>query len=102
MSITLRARPRENLSKTALSGEEPAEGRNDRTDEETVQALGRIQAIVKQVGTSRATACLRYSLGERPTTSRKVRLNVPGLPKPTSKQMSVMLRSVSRSRNMAR
>ncbi len=38
----------------------------------------------------------RYADGVSPTISRKVRLNVPRLVKPTSRQMSVTLRSVSR------
>jgi hypothetical protein len=66
------------------------------------QAPGRIHAIVKHVGTPVAVASLRYVLGDRPTLSRNVRLKAPGLAKPTAKQMSVALRSVSRSRNMAR
>ena len=43
-----------------------------------------------------------YHLLQLPTMSRKVRLNVPRLVKPTSRQMSVIVRSVSRSMNMAR
>jgi len=43
-----------------------------------------------------------YRDGISPTISRKVRLKVPRLVKPTEKQMSVMLRPVSRSRNTER
>jgi hypothetical protein len=45
---------------------------------------------------------LRYASGDWPTISRKVRLNVPRLVKPTSRQMSVTLRSLSRRRNIER
>jgi hypothetical protein len=41
-------------------------------------------------------------VGGSPTISRKVRLNVPRLENPTSKQISVTLRSVSRKRNIDR
>jgi hypothetical protein len=59
--------------------------------------------MVKQVGTGCGFgACWRKTDGDEPTMSRKVRLNVPRLEKPTAKQMSVTLRSVLRSRAMAR
>src|SRR5215475_2982217 len=94
MCNTLLGKQDRNLSKTAQLTEGPGSA--------NAQALGRIHAIVKHVGTSVATASLRYALGDRPTMSRNVRLKVPGLSKPTLKQMSVALRSVSRSRNIAR
>ena len=51
--------------------------------------LGRIHTMAKHVGTGMDADSFRYVLGERPTISRNVRLKVPGLPNPTSKQMSV-------------
>jgi hypothetical protein len=44
----------------------------------------------------------RYAVGVSPTISRNVRLKVPRLVNPTSRQTSVTLRSVSRSRNIER
>ncbi len=44
----------------------------------------------------------RYTVGDSPTISRNVRLNVPRLPNPTAKHTSVTLLSVLRSRNIAR
>src|SRR4051812_30863058 len=64
--------------------------------------LGRAQDMMKHVGTAGIRPLLRKADGGSPTMSRKVRLNVPRLLKPTSKQMSVTLRSVERRRNMAR
>jgi hypothetical protein len=64
--------------------------------------LGRIQAITKQVGTGSEGARRRWSEGDSPTISRNVRLKVPRLAKPTSKQISVTLRLVSRRRDIAR
>lgn len=60
--------------------------------------------MVKQVGTALAIGALLflYASGDWPTIARKVRLNVPRLEKPTSKQMPVTLRSVSRKRNIER
>ena len=58
---------------------------------------------MKQAGTAlRSAARQRYVVGGSPTISVNVRLNVPRLVKPTSKQISVTLRSVSRSKNIAR
>ena len=61
-----------------------------------------IASIVKQVGTAPGAGARlrRYASGDCPTISRNVRLNVPRLVKPTSRQMSVMLRSLSRRRNI--
>jgi hypothetical protein len=64
--------------------------------------LGRIQLIAKHVGTAWIGPRLRYSDGGSPTISRNVRLNVPRLVKPTSRQISVTLRFEPRSRNIAR
>ena len=64
--------------------------------------LGRIVAMMKQVVPRIGSLVARYSVGVTPTMSRNVRLNVPRLANPTSKQTSVMLRSVSRSRNIER
>src|SRR5205085_2578967 len=60
--------------------------------------LGRVHAIAKHVGTALMLVRLRYSTGDSPMISRNVRLKVPRLLKPTSRQISVMLASVSRSR----
>jgi hypothetical protein len=58
---------------------------------------------MKQAGTAlRSAARHRYVVGGSPTMPVNVRLNVPRLAKPTSKQISVTLRSVSLSRNIAR
>jgi hypothetical protein len=57
---------------------------------------------VKHVGTALMTALSRYSLGVTPTISLNVLLNVPRLVKPTSRQISVMLRAVSHSMNIER
>ena len=57
--------------------------------------LGLIQDIEKQVGTANTSLRLRYSVGVSPTMSLNVRLKVPRLPNPTSRQMSVTLRGVS-------
>jgi hypothetical protein len=54
--------------------------------------------MAKQVGTAMTSPRRRYAVGDSPTMRWKVLLKVPTLPKPTSKQMSVMLRSVQRSR----
>ena len=59
-------------------------------------------AIWKQFGATIGPWPTRYADGVSPTISRKVRLNVPRLVKPTRTQMSVTLRSVSRSRNIDR
>ena len=64
--------------------------------------LGRVQAIAKQVGRDRMAARRRYAVGDVPMIARNVRLNVPRLVKPTSRQMSLTGRSVSRSRNIER
>ena len=48
------------------------------------------------IGVGRAAGALNDMMG------RNVRLNVPRLEKPTSRQMSVMLFGVSRSMNIAR
>jgi hypothetical protein len=58
--------------------------------------------MVKHVGAGRVDAPARYSDGDSPTISRNVRLNVPTLLNPTSKQIFVTLRSDSRNRNIAR
>ncbi len=57
---------------------------------------------MKHVGTAGAHPLWRKAFGDSPTMSWKVRLKVPRLLKPTSKQMSVTLRSVARRRNIAR
>ena len=55
------------------------------------------------VGTGAGLGASRRKVdGDRPTMSWNVRLNVPRLEKPTAKQMSVTLRSVPRSRAIAR
>src|ERR1700756_3009254 len=64
--------------------------------------LGLIHDIVKHVGAHTGPAVARYSVGFTPTMSRNVRLKLPRLANPTSRHTSVMLRSVSRSRNIAR
>jgi hypothetical protein len=64
--------------------------------------LGRVHAIVKHVGARWISARSRYAVGDSPTMPLNVRLNVPRLVKPTSRQISVTLRSVSRKRNIAR
>ena len=50
----------------------------------------------------RETASSRYSLGDRPTSSRKRALNEPRLEKPTRKQISVTDRFALRRRVFAR
>ena len=58
---------------------------------------------MKQLGTSTAAALRRrYADGDSPTMSWNVRLNDPRLVKPTSRQISVTGRSVSRSSAIAR
>jgi hypothetical protein len=65
--------------------------------------LGRVHAITKQVGMAGAAdPRLRNELGDSPTMSLNVRLNVPMLEKPTSKQMSATLRVEARRRYIAR
>jgi hypothetical protein len=58
--------------------------------------------MVKHVGAGRMEAPARYDDGDSPTISRNVRLNVPRLLNPTSRQICVTLRSDSRNRNIAR
>ena len=64
--------------------------------------LGLSHAIAKHVGTAITPVRFRYADGDSPTTSRNVLLNVPRLVNPTSKQISVTDRWVSRNRNIAR
>ena len=64
--------------------------------------LGRVHVFTKQVGTPASAPASRNCDGVSPTMSRNVRLNVPRLEKPTSMQTSVTLRSVVRSRYIAR
>lgn len=53
---------------------------------------GRMAASWTQWGDTIGPCPSRYALGVCPTISRKVRLNVPTLLKPTSKQTSVTVR----------
>src|SRR5690606_24677675 len=65
--------------------------------------LGRAHAIAKQVGTAASgSKRARNWVGLTPVMSLKVRLKVPRLLIPTSKQTSVTLTSVSRRRYIAR
>jgi len=57
---------------------------------------------MKHVGTAGMRPRWRKAVGDSPTIAWNVRLKVPRLLKPTSKQMSVTLRSVDRRRNIAR
>ncbi len=67
------------------------------------ETAGLVQAIEKCVGTLATAGCAaRYSFGDSPTMSRKVRLKVPRLEKPTDMQMSVIERSVEPSSAIAR
>src|SRR5579875_1626880 len=70
------------------------------------QPAGRSQVIAQHAGTRSLAPSpanrLRYTDGGSPMISRKVRLNVPRLAKPTSKQISVTGRWVSRSSSIAR
>ena len=63
---------------------------------------GRIAASWTQFGATIGPWAARYCVGDSPTISLNVRLKVPRLLKPTSRQMSVTLRSVSRRRNIER
>ena len=67
---------------------------------------GRVHISTTQPGIGgtpvRATASSRYSLGDRPTSSRKRALNEPRLAKPTRKQISVTERFAVRRRVFAR
>jgi hypothetical protein len=63
---------------------------------------GRVAAIWTQLGATIGPCPRRYADGVSPTISRNIRLKVPRLVKPTSRQMSVTLRSVSRNRNIER
>jgi len=64
--------------------------------------LGRVHAFTKHDGTAGNGPRVRNSDGVSPTMSRNVRLNVPRLENPTSMQMSVTVRSLLRSRYIAR
>src|SRR5687767_12481621 len=64
--------------------------------------LGLVHLATKHVGAGRMTARSRYSLGDTPMISRNVRLKVPRLVNPTSRQMSVTLRFVSRRKKSDR
>src|SRR5215207_4861636 len=74
-----------------------------------LQTRGRSHFAAKQPGTPARIAAFgaacsrsRYSDGETPTMSRKVRLKVPRLRKPTSIEIPVTSSSVSRSMRIAR
>src|SRR5688500_17993972 len=77
-----------------------------RFSETAIVRSGRCAALRKQAGTrsgSRGRACsrARSSLGLSPVMSRNVRPNVPRLLQPVWKAISVMARSVSRSKAVA-
>src|SRR5438874_8385997 len=63
--------------------------------------LGLSQAMAKQLGTGIGFEWVLKLVGDSPTISLKVRLKVPRLEKPTSRQISVTSRLVWASRNIA-
>src|SRR3954447_10637027 len=70
---------------------------------ETALPRGRVQAIITHVGIGDSPRDLRrYSVGVPPTMPLNLELNEPKLRKPTSSEISVTERSVSRSRCLAR
>src|SRR6202171_4660231 len=81
-------------------------GGGARFSESALYPAGRVHAIAQQAGTRKAAPSAlkraRYADGGSPTIAREVRLNVPRLLNPTSKQISVTGRSVSRSNSIAR
>src|SRR3712207_5021834 len=83
-------------------GQHGRDAREGHTPGASPELLGLAQAIAKHVGTGGSGPRRRYTDGGSPATSRNTRLNVPRLLKPTAMHTSVTLRSVVRSRNIAR
>src|SRR5690606_7042457 len=86
-------------------GGEPTDPPSVRAVPKLLDPAGLVHAFTKHVGTDPSPSCSgpsRYSLGEQPTISRNVRLNVAKLVQPTSTHTCETDRSVRRSRSIAR